>query len=212
MKKTFAAMATGIFMLGMGGVAQALTFGFTVVEDNSPLDPSSQFVMDVTDGGSGLTMFTFTNTGAIETFIADIYFDWADTALIWDSYSGTGEVDFMHLASPGDLSGGTNIAFTADWSTDAEPPPATWGIDNYIGEGTQDSLTIAFSGAAYDDIITALSSEEFRVGLHVQGYTDGESESYVSTGGGEPVPEPVSMLLFGTGLAGLAGARLRRKQ
>jgi len=30
--------------------------------------------------------------------------------------------------------------------------------------------------------------------------------------GGEPVPEPATMLLFGTGIAGLAGTRIRRKK
>jgi hypothetical protein len=28
----------------------------------------------------------------------------------------------------------------------------------------------------------------------------------------EPVPEPATMLLFGTGIAGLVGSRLRRKK
>jgi len=30
--------------------------------------------------------------------------------------------------------------------------------------------------------------------------------------GSEPVPEPTTMLLFGTGLAGLAGKKIRRKK
>jgi len=30
--------------------------------------------------------------------------------------------------------------------------------------------------------------------------------------GGDPIPEPTTMLLFGTGLAGLVGARIRRER
>jgi len=34
---------------------------------------------------------------------------------------------------------------------------------------------------------------------------------YLVPGGGDPVPEPATMLLFGSGLAILGAARLRRK-
>ena len=33
-----------------------------------------------------------------------------------------------------------------------------------------------------------------------------------AAGGGDPVPEPATMLLFGTGLVGLVGSRLRKKK
>lgn len=39
-----------------------------------------------------------------------------------------------------------------------------------------------------------------------------DGNSFESVGGTEPVPEPATMLLFGTGLVGLMGSRIRRKK
>jgi hypothetical protein len=68
----------------------------------------------------------------------------------------------------------------------------------------------------YDALLTALTDGTFKIGISVQGFNETEgdvlegddtdgSESFIAS-----VPEPSTLLLFGTGLVGLAG--LKRKK
>jgi hypothetical protein len=58
-------------------------------------------------------------------------------------------------------------------------------------------------GGTFADILAELTNGDLRIGLHVQGFTGGGSESFVNN----PIPEPTTALLFGLGLAGLAARR-----
>lgn len=209
-KKLLTGLVTGLFVVGLTGMASAVPYQFTEITSNSPINLSSQLSVDVTSGtgaDAGLTLFKFTNTGILASAITDIYFDWgAGSALTYVKDIESADVSFDPFAMPPDLPGGNPISFTADWSTDSEPPAQPNGVNNFTGTGSQEYLTLAFSGD-FNSIITSLDNGTYRIGLHVQGLSDDGSESYVNT---PPVPEPATMMLFGSGLAGLAGM-VRRK-
>lgn len=176
---------------------------------------------EVSDIGGDKVRFKFTNNSNVSS-LTDVYF--ADGALLGISgVTSSSGVSFTGgSASPPDLPGGNNVspAFqtTAGFLADADSPPTKNGVQNSdaIGEW----LAIDFSlknGKSFADVLAALAlpgslptaaAPWLRVGLHVQSFAGGYSESFINS----PIPEPeaYAMLLAGLGLVNFAARR--RKQ
>ena len=173
--------------------------------DNSAVNTgtASQYTVEVSDSaGAGQVQFVFANSGPAASSITDVYFD-DGTLLGIASIAGSTGVDFSVGASPGDLPGGNTIGFeaTAGFTADSNPPAQPNGVNP--GE----SLAVIFnllSGVTVQDTINALNGgEDLRIGIHVQGFADGGSESFVNN-----VPDGgTTAVLLGLGVLGLAGFR-----
>ena len=89
-------------------------------------------------------------------------------------------------------------------SADSDPPVQPNGVNP--GE----SLGITFNlagGGTFDDVLAELGDGTLRVGIHVQAFDTGGSESFVNS----PIPEPHAVALFAIG-ALLVGTSIRRRQ
>jgi MYXO-CTERM domain-containing protein len=188
--------------------ANAGVYTFDCITNNNAADCAAgeaQLAMDVIAGpGPDQVSFVFTNFGPDALSITDVYFDDGTLLGIATITNGAG-VDFSQGASPGNLPGGNTItpAFisTMGFNADSNPPTQPNGVNP--GE----MLTITFdliAGFSFSDTIDALNTpgDVLRVGLHVQGFDGGGSESFVN------VPAPGALALVG--LAGLIAGRRRR--
>jgi hypothetical protein len=147
----------------------------------------AQLFVDVTPYGPNQVLFTFTNTGPEVCSITDTYFDDGVLLIIAgliDADDGTGGdsgVDFSVLADPEDLPAGELLSppfvTTEGFSADADPPSRHNGVE------PNESLGIIFdlyAGMDYTDVISDLDSGALRVGLKVQSFATGSSESFVN--------------------------------
>lgn len=218
----------GLLLLTMTGIAHAssIDVGFYRISSNSPTNIASQLHLSILDEASAdslyhidinsnQVLFIFTNAVGITSNVSEIYIDDSDILAltfgsIHDSISGT--TDFVPGATPSNLPGGVNLDpdFLADTnlSVEAENGQQKWGVD-----ASNDILGIVYdvspSTSIMSGIANALASGDLRIGLHVRSVDGGTSDAYVN---GSPVPEPATLLLFGTGIVGLAGAaRMKRK-
>ncbi len=194
--------------------ARAVALGFSCISNNDPGDCAigeAQLVVDVSDAGGGEVLFSFSNTGAASSSITDVYFDdgsLLSLAVVINDLVAPGIVDFSQGASPGDLPAGNNAspAFntTAGFNADSNPPTQPNGVNP--GEVLGIRFTL-MPGRDFDDVLGELADGTLRIGIHVQGYTSGGSESLINV----PLPEPGLLALLGLGAAALVGARSSRR-
>jgi hypothetical protein len=188
--------------------ASATTLSFECITGNLAGDCAigeAQLTVDVTFHEGVHVLFEFKNSGPLAASITDVYFDDGTLLSINSIINGTG-VDFSEGADPGNLPGGNtlNPAFDATFSADSNPPVPQNGVNP--GE----TLGVLFNlqpGGTFADVIGELADGTLRVGIHVQAFDSGGSESFVNG----PVPVPAAIWLLGSGLLGLIGIAKRRR-
>ena len=207
--KTIKVLTTigAILLLTHESSAISITYGFVNITHNNAADEAtgSQYTVEVSDNaGAGQVQFVFRNSGPAASSITDVYFDDGTLLGIANVINGTG-VDFSQGASPGDPPGGNTVGFvtTAGFSADSNPPTQVNGVNP--GE----MLTIVFdltNGKTVQDTILALNGgQDLRIGIHVQGFEGGGSESFITR-----VPDGgTTAVLLGLGILGLASIRRR---
>jgi len=202
----FRSLAASILLLSAATV-NAATINFIGVNANE-VDVSAQLSMDVTQVGNNVDFKINNAAGGANVFIGHIYFDFLN-ANLFTSLTQTGQLGTVSFT--GDASSsqnfpeGNNIAFSTDADADRNG-----GASNGINIGEYLILSAVLSSST--DIVDLLNTGGLRVGLHMQGYAGGGSDSYVSGGTPSAVPVPAAAWLFmsGLGLFGIARRRLNR--
>jgi hypothetical protein len=160
--------------------------------NNNPADVAGslgQFsvdISDMTDAGGPKASFTFYNTGPYQSSITQVYFQDGVLFDIAQVINGTGTL-YTQGGSPPNLPGGNGcippFRVTAGFLATPDSPTMWNGVNN-IGEG--EYVTILFNlytGTSFADLIAGLESGAVRIGIHVQGYGSGGSESFVTGAG-----------------------------
>jgi hypothetical protein len=196
------------------GPAAALMLGFENITGNDAGNAAigeGQLSVDVTETGDGGVSFLFANSGPEQSTITHIYFDEGvtlDASTL--TIAGDSGVEFSLDDREGNLPGGNSLdsEFETMLSVGADAPSPKNGVNP--GEG----VTLSFASLNFQALTDALNSGLLRVGIHVQNFANGGSESFITTTNIEIPPpqidEPGSLLIFGAGVIGVAVLRRRR--
>jgi hypothetical protein len=198
--------------------AWADLYGFYCITNDNPINAAigeAQLTVDVTSYGTNQVLFTFLNAGPQASSIADIYFDDGTLLALADliykdqnEEQGHPGVDFTQeyfaKVCPPDLPGGGSVSpefqVTGSFKADSDPPVSSNGVGpgEYLGIifNLQSEKTLA-------DVLDDLASRALRIGIHVQSFPDGGSESFINNPYVVPVPEAILLGMLGLSVAGL---------
>ena len=171
----------------------------------SVLETQLSVTIGLNANDTNMVDFLFKNSGPAASSITDVYFEdppplLGNPAII----SASSGVSFSTNCSPGNLSGGQSYGFTSTYCADSNSPVQPNGVNPT--EWLRLSYTLQ-NNATLLDVLNAIAGDTFNVGIHVQGFSGGGSESGLMHL--QPVPEPASILLLG---GGAAAAFIRRRR
>jgi hypothetical protein len=203
LRKFVLSTAAAVFMLALGSVARADT---VQIVGNSTGSLSTATVNCVFNSATNTFTFTVTNTSPFDARVTGIGFDIGANNV--NGFTGGNVAGFTF--SDGDLGNvpGFNSAnLDFGWTTGS----GFNGGSANDGIAPGNSLTFTVSGAAFagmteEQICNAIYVRFQRVGANGEGSDVGRPG-----GPNEPVPEPATLFLLGTGVAGVA-ARVRRRR
>lgn len=211
--KNYIVILVGLTLIAAVSQAAPTIYGFRAITSNSAIDPAigeAQLSLSVDSYSSNQVLFQFSNSGLLACSITDIYIE--DGILSLTDILNESGVSFSSGASPKNLPGGKVIGFKADknLTADSNPPVQPKGVNPGEHVGLVFNL---LGGYTLDEIISRLDkgigtttnvSGDIRVGIHVQGFADGDSESFVLTNHPQytpVVPAPSALMLAGIGLS-----------
>jgi hypothetical protein len=194
------------------GAGVITTYGFPTRLTNGGPNVGSQLTVDVEAAALNSTVvdFTFRNAGPLASSITDIYFE-DGTLLGISTITNSAGVEFAVGASPGNLPSGQTASppfqATAGFTADSTSPTQPNGVNP--GEWVKITFNL-INGRTYANTIAAIAAGAvdggLRMGIHVQGLSNGGSDSYIN--GPNPVPDPSSVPDGGTTAMMLGGALL----